>query len=423
MHVRQGSRVKVPSVTGVSHVASWRVTQWLLKLHPEKCKVVHVGHSYQTKYTVEDSGSCSRILQQTEEEKDLGVHTTSDLKSSTQCNKAANKAMSVIPAPTINILVTYGALQVFILYCIVLYCIVLVLRMVNRAFRGMDKDDFLVLYKSFIRPHLEYCVQSWNPHFFKYEEVLEKVQKSTTKCVKGIKGKKYSERLHILGLTTLKIRRIRGWPYRNFQDLDGKRKCRSSETFQLADSSQHTRGHSLKLYKRHCRLNARKFFFSQRVVNSWNSLTQHVAYRGTICQLLQEAAGWLLPRWACSKADASMVHYDHLQVQVQVQVRLQWNYGMQHLSQVWHRSQPISIKSKDRLSLRLVACVISWESEPANWAFADKKQSNSLFTILSSLLYFGKHVNGNDSWCYRTLNIRMSLLSGYARVCRNTASD
>jgi len=56
-------------------------------------------------------------------------HTTSDLKSSTQCNKAANKAMSV-------------------------------LRMVNRAFRGMDKKHFLVVYKSFIRPHLEYCVES-----------------------------------------------------------------------------------------------------------------------------------------------------------------------------------------------------------------------------------------------------------------------
>jgi len=41
--------------------------KWLLKLHPEKCKVMHVGHSCQTKYTVEDSVSL-RILQQTEEE-------------------------------------------------------------------------------------------------------------------------------------------------------------------------------------------------------------------------------------------------------------------------------------------------------------------------------------------------------------------
>jgi len=76
--------------------------------------------------------------------------------------------------------------------------------MVNRAFRlkrAMDKDDFLVVYKSFIRPHLKYCVQSWNPHFLK-DEVLEKVQKRATKCVKGMKGKTYSERLHILRVGT-----------------------------------------------------------------------------------------------------------------------------------------------------------------------------------------------------------------------------
>jgi len=94
---------------------------------------MHVGHSYRTTYTLEEHGTTS-TLQQIEKEKDLGVYTTSDLKSSTQCNKAAIKAMSV-------------------------------LRMVNRAFRRMDKEEFLVIYKSFIRPHLEYCVQSCNPHF------------------------------------------------------------------------------------------------------------------------------------------------------------------------------------------------------------------------------------------------------------------
>jgi len=34
-------------------------------------------------------------------------------------------------------------------------------------------------------------VQSWNPHFSKDEEILEKVQKMAIKCVKGMKGKKY----------------------------------------------------------------------------------------------------------------------------------------------------------------------------------------------------------------------------------------
>jgi len=60
-----------------------------------KVEIMHVEHSYQTTYWVGDSGS-SRILQLTRGENDLGVYTTSDLKSSAQCNKAASKAMSVL---------------------------------------------------------------------------------------------------------------------------------------------------------------------------------------------------------------------------------------------------------------------------------------------------------------------------------------
>jgi len=32
----------------------------------------------------------------------------------------------------------------------------------------------------------------------------------------------------------------------------------------------------MKIQKEHSRLDIRKFFFSQRVVNSWNALPQHV---------------------------------------------------------------------------------------------------------------------------------------------------
>jgi len=78
-----------------------------------------------------------------------------------------------------------------------------------------------------------------------------------------------------LAVTTLKRRRIRGDLIETFKILSGKDNVDSETFFQLADSSRHTRGHSLKLYKRHCRLDAGKFF-SRRVVNSWNSLPQHV---------------------------------------------------------------------------------------------------------------------------------------------------
>ena len=81
-----------------------------------------------------------------------------------------------------------------------------------------------------MKPHLEYCVHSWNTHFVKDEEVLEEIQKRVTKCVKGMKVKKYLERLRILGLTTLKGRRIRG-------DLIETLFCLETKTLTLRSSS------------------------------------------------------------------------------------------------------------------------------------------------------------------------------------------
>jgi len=94
-------------------------------------------------------------------------------------------------------------------------------------------------------------------------------------CKRDERQKIFRQTIHILGLTTLKRCRIRGDLIETFKILSGKN-VDSKTFFQLAESSQHTRGHSLKLYKRHCRLDSRKFFFSQRVVNSWNSLPQHI---------------------------------------------------------------------------------------------------------------------------------------------------
>ncbi len=45
-----------------------------------------------------------------------------------------------------------------------------------------------------------------------------------------------------------------------------------------------TRGHNYKIYKRQVRLNIRKTSFSQRIVNSWNSLPDTVVTSDTVNQ-------------------------------------------------------------------------------------------------------------------------------------------
>ena len=42
-----------------------------------------------------------------------------------------------------------------------------VLGMIKRNFMDRSKDTIMALYKSLVRPHLEYCTSIWNPDLIK----------------------------------------------------------------------------------------------------------------------------------------------------------------------------------------------------------------------------------------------------------------
>jgi len=67
---------------------------WLLKFHPEKCKVMHIGHQINT-CNMTDTGKTVQ-LNLTREKKELGVYIVDSLKPSLQCVKISNKATSVM---------------------------------------------------------------------------------------------------------------------------------------------------------------------------------------------------------------------------------------------------------------------------------------------------------------------------------------
>ena len=66
-----------------------------------------------------------------------------------------------------------------------------------------------MLYKSLVRPHLEYCTAALPPHYAKDKELLEKVQHWFTRLISGIKDLEYQDRLKLLGLLTLEEKRNR----------------------------------------------------------------------------------------------------------------------------------------------------------------------------------------------------------------------
>ena len=100
---------------------------------------------------------------------------------------------------------------------------------------------------------------------------LEAVQRNATKQVNGLKDKPYQERLKILNLPTLACRRDRGDMIEVYKIIHNlyEQQCAPP----LVRSHTSTRGHSHKLFKqRTLTLNIRKNFFTNRVVDLWNSL-------------------------------------------------------------------------------------------------------------------------------------------------------
>ena len=73
----------------------------------------------------------------------------------------------------------------------------------------MDRDIFLNLYKSMVRPHLENSTQVWSPIYKNDKIMLENVQSRGTKLVKSIQNLSYEELLRHPGLPTLEYRRDR----------------------------------------------------------------------------------------------------------------------------------------------------------------------------------------------------------------------
>jgi hypothetical protein len=219
--------------------------EWLMLFNVDKCRVMHLGYANgEAEYRM--NGRC---LQAVTEDVDLGVTVQSDLKCAKQCAKVVGQANRT-------------------------------LGLIKRTFGNFSADIVVQLYKSLVRPRLEYAVQAWRPYLHKDIELMERVQRRATKLVKGMGNKSYEERLRLLQMTTLETRRLRGDLIEVFKIMKGFEHIDRSKFFVVADSN--TRGHEWKLVKTRCRLNCRFFSFSNRIVNMWNNLPSDVVACSTI---------------------------------------------------------------------------------------------------------------------------------------------
>ena len=190
--------------------------QWQMQFNASKCKIMHIGkknpgHNYHM-----DINNTTTEIQETDLEKDLGVNFDPSLEFSQHCALVAKRANQK-------------------------------LGLIRASFTYLDKDTLTLLYKSVVRPILEYCNTVWHPLHKKDSKTLEAVQRRATKLVPGLAELSSWERLRALKLPSLKYMRLRNDILQVYKLLhkDYDVQC----NYLKQTSSTRTRGHSLKLKK------------------------------------------------------------------------------------------------------------------------------------------------------------------------------
>jgi hypothetical protein len=157
----------------------------------------------------------------------------------------------------------------------------------NQILRCFISRDCCLLTKAFItyvRPILEYCSPVWSPCYISFINKLESVQRVFTKRLVGMSELSYDERLSILGLQRLELRRFHADLIACYNIIHNQVNINREAFFAFAPAINNTRGHSLKLLYPDSRINVRAHSFSVRVISIWNRLPESVVTAASVGQ-------------------------------------------------------------------------------------------------------------------------------------------
>ena len=215
---------------------------WLLKFNLEKCKLLHIGKNNPRnhyKFLGSNLSTCST-------EKDLGVIFNEKLNFHDHIYSSISKAKSSLAWLLRNVI-------------------------------SRKAYEMKTAYRSLVRHNLEYCCQVWAPkaRHGNWKTILdiEAVQRTFTRVIDGMADLNYKQRLEKLSMTTLLERRMRGDIIETFKILNGFNNY-GSKFFKLSDRTKHLIYRPSKV--------TNTDFFSERVLQYWNKLPEHVKDKNSV---------------------------------------------------------------------------------------------------------------------------------------------
>ena len=153
-----------------------------------------------------------------------------------------------------------------------------VLGLITRIVGNRNKDVFSLLYKSLVRPILEYACPLWDPHLVKNIKAVEAVQRRASRIALGQKRQEmpYEERCKILNWSSLERRReflslIEC--YKTVFDMNG---INFTDHFEFCKSKKTRANHPYKLQTKSTRIDCHKYSFFVRIIKLWNNLPSDV---------------------------------------------------------------------------------------------------------------------------------------------------
>ena len=203
--------------TSINKMVEW-TDKWLIKFNSDKCKILHLGkNNPKYKYYIKQ-GEIIKELSETICEKDLGVFIDQNLSFDFHISQTIKKARRIAG-------------------------------MIVRTIKNRFPIIMSSLFKSLVRPILEYANAVWCPYKKKHIQELEKVQRQFTKRIKGFKNLTYTQRLSRLNLPSLEFRRLRGDYIEVYKILHEIYDPITTDTLLTINSNNITRSNTLKLKK------------------------------------------------------------------------------------------------------------------------------------------------------------------------------